>query len=73
MEHHGQKASGRLITFNRPLLRNKVNWKLRKTSDDVTKQFCENLSTSKEKWKLFKKINSNKVKEKIAKLKEAIT
>ena len=44
---------------------------MRKASDDYTKQFFENLPTSKEQWKFIKnKINSNKQREKIAKLKE---
>ena len=51
--------------------RNNVNRKLRKASDDYTKQFFENSPTSKEQWKFIKnKINSNKQTEKIAKLKE---
>ena len=52
-------------------LRNNVNRKLRKAFDDYTKQFFENLPSSKEQWKFIKnKINSNKQTEKIAKLKE---
>ena len=54
------------------VLRNNVNRKLRKTSDDYTKQFFENLPTSKEQCKFIKnKINSNKQIEKIEKLKES--
>ena len=53
------------------VLRNNVNRKFHKASDDYTKQFFENLPTSKEQWKFIKnKINSNKQTEKIAKLKE---
>ena len=53
------------------VLRNNVYRKLRKASDDYTKQFFENLPTSKEQWKFIKnKFNSNKQTEKIAKLKE---
>ena len=57
--------------FNRyKVLRNNVTRKLRKASDDYTKQFYENLPTSKEQWKFIKnKINSNKQTENIAKLK----
>ena len=44
---------------------------MRKASDDFTKQFFENLPTSKEQWKFIKnRINSNTQTEKIAKLKE---
>ena len=43
------------------VLRNNVNRKIRKASNDYTKQFFENLPTSKEQWKFIKnKINSNK-------------
>ena len=53
------------------VLRNNVNRKLRKTSNDYTKQFFENLPTSKEQWKFIKnKTKSNKQTEKIPKLKE---
>ena len=53
------------------VLRTNVNRKLRKASDDYTKQFFEILPTSIEQWKFTKnKINSNKKTEKIAKLKE---
>ena len=53
------------------VLRNNVNRKLRKASDDYTKQFFENLLHSEEQWKFIKnKINSIKQTEKIAKLKE---
>ena len=53
------------------VLRNNVNRKLRKTSDDYIKLFFENLPTSKEQWKFIKnKIIANKQTEKIAKLKE---
>ena len=53
------------------VLRNNVNRKLREASDDYTKQFFENLPTSKEQRKFIKnKINSNKQTERIAKLKE---
>ena len=48
-----------------------VNRILREASDDYTKQFFENLPTSKGQWKFISnKINSNKKTEKIAKLKE---
>ena len=53
------------------VLRNNVNRKLRKASDDYTKQFFENLPISKEQCKIIKnKTNSNKQTEKIPKLKE---
>ena len=53
------------------VLRNNVNRKLRKASDDYTKQIFENLPTSKEQCKLINDtINSNKQTEKIPKLKE---
>ena len=53
------------------VLRNNVNRKLRKASDDYTKHFFDNLPTSKEQWKFIKnKINSNKQTEEITKLKE---
>ena len=53
------------------VLRNKVNRRLRKASDDYTKQFFENFPTLKEQWKFIKnKINSIKQTEKIANLKE---
>ena len=52
-------------------LRKNVNRKIRKASVDYTKQFFENLPTSKEQWKFIKnKNNSNKQTEKTAKLKE---
>ena len=38
------------------VLRNNVNRKLRKASDDYTKQFFENLPTSKDQWKFIKKL-----------------
>ena len=60
------------VLFNSyKVLRNNVNRKLRQASDDYTKQFFENLPTSKEQWKFIKnKNNSNKQTAKIAKLKE---
>ena len=52
------------------VLRNNVNRKLRKASNDFTKIF-EYLPISKEQWKFInKKTNSNKQTEKTAKLKE---
>ena len=51
--------------------RKNVNRILRKASDDYTKQFFENLPTSKEQWNFIKhKIYSNKHTEKIPKLKK---
>ena len=66
------KKDPNLELFNScKVLRNNVNRKLRKASDDYTKQFFENLPTSKEQWNFIKnKINSNKQTEKNAKLKE---
>ena len=56
------------------VIRNNVNKRLRKSSDDYTKHFFENLPTSEEQWKFIKnKINSNKPTEKIPKLKECHT
>ena len=39
------------------VLRNNVNQKLRKASKHYTKQFFENLQTSKEQWKFLKNQN----------------
>ena len=56
------------------VLRNNVNRKLRKASDDYTKQFFENLPTSKGQWRFIKnKNNSNKQTEKLQSGKRAIT
>ena len=52
------------------LLRNNFVRKIRKKFDIYTKQFFENLPTSKEQWKFIKnKTNPNKYTEKNAKLK----
>ena len=67
----GKKDPNQELFNSYKVLRNNVNRKLRKASDDYTKQFFENLPTSKEQWKFIKnKINSNKQTEKIAKLTE---
>ena len=48
------------------VLRNNINKKLRKASDDYTKQFFEKLPTSKEKLKFIKnKINSTNRQKKL--------
>ena len=52
-------------------LRNSVNRKLRKAADDYTKNFFQQLPTSREQWKFIKnRINSNSQIEKIDKLRE---
>ena len=52
-------------------LRNSVNRKLKKAADDYTKNFFQQLPTSREQWKFIKnRINSNSQIEKIDKLRE---
>ena len=66
-----KKYSNQELFNSYKVLRNNVDRKLREASDDYTKNFFENLPTSKEQWKFIKnKINSNKQTEKIAKLEE---
>ena len=68
---NGKKSSIKSSFKSYKVLRNKVNKKIRKASEDYTEQVVENLPTSKEQWKFIEnKINSNKQTEKIAKLKE---